>query len=903
MKKLLILALILILAFSFTACGNKDDGSNDENSINTGTNGTESNEGGNGTNGDNGSSENGGSGNGNSNTGNDNNNQDSTFEDSNGIIYQLNSDKISYSIVDVSDTFSVSTLVIPSTYNDLPVTSVGKDAFSSCYRLTSVTIPNSVTSIDEYAFHDCSNLKEVYISDMEAWCNISFGNEYANPLYYANNLYLNGELVTELVIPDTVKEIKDYAFYGCYNFTSVIIPDSVTSIGYDTFNHCTALTYVRIPNSVALIGPYAFQYCYKLLEVYNLSDLTITKGSFANGYMGYYALNVYNSLDIPSKQWKTEDGFLFYEDGDTCYLLGYEGDKTEITLPESCNGKNYEIYKYAFYDNDKLTKVTIPNRVTSIGDWAFLGCHELVEVYNLSDLDITAGSYFDHGDVGRYAIGVYNSLDIPSKKWKTEDEFLFYEDGDTCYLLGYTGDKTEVTLPESCNGKNYEIYKYAFYDNDKLTKVTIPNRVTSIGDWAFSGCLNLTNVIIGNSVTSIDDWAFLHCTDLTSVIIGNSVTSIGDSAFSGCDSLTSVTIPNSVTSIGDSAFSGCDSLTSVTIPNSVTSIGVQAFNYCSSLTSITIPDSVTSIGDYAFYDCSSLTSVTIGNGVTSIDSGAFSGCYKLVEVYNLSNLTIIAGSEENGYVGYYALNVYTDTEGQKETFETEDGFLFYEDGDTFYLLGYTGDKTELTLPENCNGKNYEIYKCAFYKNYKLTKVTIPNSVTSIGGSAFAYCYSLTSVTIPDGVAYIENAAFGDCTKLKEVHISDMEAWCNISFGSSSANPLYYAKNLYLNEDLVTELVIPDTVTEIEANAFTRYTSLTSVTIPDSVTSIGIHAFDDCESLTTVYYTGTDEEWTAISIGPANDFLKNATVYYYSKEDPTEEGNFWYYDTEGNIKVW
>ena len=163
--------------------------------------------------------------------------------------------------------------------------------------------------------------------------------------------------------------------------------------------------------------------------------------------------------------------------------------------------------------------------------------------------------------------------------------------------------------------------------------MTIPNSVTNIAGFAFSGCSGLTNVTIGNSVTSIGDGAFEDCSGLTSVTIPNSVTSIGSSAFSGCSSLTSVTIPNSVTSIGGWAFNGCSGLTGVDIPNSVTSIGSAAFQSCSALTSVTIPNSVTSIGDWAFNGCSGMTNVTIPNSVTSIGDNAFKSCSSLKEVY------------------------------------------------------------------------------------------------------------------------------------------------------------------------------------------------------------------------------------------------------------------------------
>ena len=175
------------------------------------------------------------------------------------------------------------------------------------------------------------------------------------------------------------------------------------------------------------------------------------------------------------------------------------------------------------------------------------------------------------------------------------------------------------------------IGKNAFYKSG-LTSVTIPNSVTTIGEFAFEFCYSLTSIAIPNSVTSIGYSAFFKCSALTYITIPNSVTSIGNLAFAYCSSLTSITIPNSVTSIGYGGFSNCNSLTSVTIPNSVTSIGELAFGGCYSLTSIAIPNSVTSIGERAFSGCSGLTSITIPNSVTSIGERAFFNCSSLTSI-------------------------------------------------------------------------------------------------------------------------------------------------------------------------------------------------------------------------------------------------------------------------------
>ncbi len=391
----------------------------------------------------------------------------------------------------------------------------------------------------------------------------------------------------------------------------------------------------------------------------------------------------------------------------------------------------------------------------------------------------------------------------------------------------YSGD---INIPSAFvyNGVKYsvtEIGHSAFKDCSGLTSVTIPNSVTSIGPSAFYGCYGLTSVTIPNSVTEIGDSAFMDCIGLTSVTIPNSVTWIGNYAFRDCIKLTSITIPNSVTSIGGYAFSGCSGLTSVTIPNSVTEIGNYAFRDCIKLTSITIPNSVTSIGYSAFKDCSGLTSVIYNaqncKFTGSSNSPIFENCSKFTSITIGENVKSIHYDTFYGCDGLKEVHISDLEAWCKINFESEDSNpLFY--AHNLYLNG------EL-----------------------ITDLVIPNSVTSIGRWAFCDCSGLTSVTIPNSVTSIGNSAFYDCYELKEVHISDLEAWCKINFESDNSNPLLYANNLYLNGELITDLVIPNSVTWIGAYAFDGCSGLTSVTISNSVTWIGDRAFEYCIGLTSV----------------------------------------------------
>ena len=312
------------------------------------------------------------------------------------------------------------------------------------------------------------------------------------------------------------------------------------------------------------------------------------------------------------------------------------------------------------------------------------------------------------------------------------------------------------------------------------------------------------------SVTSIGDHVFSYCSGLTSIEIPSSVTSIGNSAFSSCSGLASIEIPNSVTSIGTNAFNRCSGLISIEIPNSVTFIGNSAFFQCSSLTSIEIPNLLTSIGSHVFQDCSGLTSIEIPNSVTSIGSYAFSGCSGLTSIEIPNSVTLIGGVAFSGCSHLTSIEI----------------------------------PSSLTIIENST----------FSGCRSLTSVEIPNSVTLIGSTAFRNCSGLTSLTFGNSVTSIGNDAFESCYGLNAVYYTgNLHQWCNIQFGNTSSNPLYNAHDLFINNALVTDLVIPETVTEIKPYAFYGATCLATLTISNSVTSIDSYAFYGCSGLTSLTF--------------------------------------------------
>ncbi len=826
---------------------------------------------------------------------------------SSSLLYELNEDESGYIVVGIDysgfDEEAIK-IIIPSTHNGLPVIKIAENAFSNCINIQYINVANSVNEIGKGAFKNCLALKSITLPFV---CKgTHFGYIFGSNSYVDNQQYVPASLENVVILNADV--INDYAFYNCKNIKTISIPQSVTSIGKQAFKNCVNLTKITLPfvgngstenylgyifgassyadnskyvptslkevvvTGSTIIGDYAFSGCG------NLTNIDIPEGIISIEESAFSGCRSLTKIELPSTVtsvgWSAFSGcnrlisisLPFIGNGSDQTHFGYifgassysDNNKyVPSSLKEVIITGGTSIGKYAFSDCTSLTSIEIPNSVTSIGQGAFRGCNNLENVYYKGTIEDWCSIKLLCTPMG-YAKHIY----------------MLNENG--CY-----DEVLKIIIPAHIS----KIGNDQFYGFNAATSVSIPNNITSIGDNAFYNCSNLKNIIISEGVVYIGRYAFYNCSNLESMTIPEGVTSIGDYAFDKCSSLTNITIPNSLTSIGNNSFNQCYKLKfnkynngyyignedkpylmfvkvnsldikSIIVNENTMFINRGVFFDCSNLNKLTIPfigskegsknehigylfgisepeknsritsnlkqiiiTKATDIPSYAFYNCSSLTNIEIPDGVTSIGSDAFSGCSSLN--YNTFGGCLYLGNEDNPYLVLI-----------KAANKDIDSFQIHKE-------------TSIIC-------NKALIGCT-----NIVTINIPQKVLSIGDNAFANITNLKNIVLSNGVKSMGTFAFSSDENLENVYYNGtIEDWCKISFGNAYSNPMSYATHIYMFDGSrgykeVTEIVVPETISEICNHQFEGFSRVTNLVIPNSVTSIGDYAFFGCDSLTSI----------------------------------------------------
>lgn len=612
------------------------------------------------------------------------------------------------------------------------VTSIGEYAFSNCSDLTAIFIPGSIIKIEDDAFSGCRNLVTVNISDLAAWCKISFNNYMqptylSNPLTYAHHLYLNGEEIKDLVIPEGVSsinsgafigclgletvtisnqvaQIEDYAFKGCSNLNSVIIPSSVNYIGFDTFSGCESLTAVNI-SDLAAWCQITFQTRSRYTTDYQCNPLYYAHHLYLNGEEIIDMVIPDSVASINSIAFYSCEGLKTVTFSESVKSIGTRAfaacfGLTSVTMQEGLS----TIGESAFNGCYNLTSVTLQEGLTLIDEDAFIGCSNLTSIYIPSTVNTIKNNAFS----GCESLSAVNISDLAAWCRIDFNNYRAYFDG-TC----------------TCNPLYYAHHLYL--NGEEIIDLVIPDSVVAIKGLAFFNCEGLNSLTISENVSKIENYAFFGCNNMTSVFIPNSVKEIGLQAFGKCESLSAVNISDlsawckmnyqirgeyyadyytcNPLFYAHHLFIDGEEIKDMIIPDSVSSISPAAFYNCLSLTSVEIPDTVKQIGDRAFWGCDSIMSVYSKiEKVYDIEYATFGNI-----TYNTATLYVPEGTLElyqqaNGWKNFSNINgiaLVKDEPKVNVVYQNESFHVTGAEGSTIYIydvMGHLVLSKQLTSP-------------------------------------------------------------------------------------------------------------------------------------------------------------------------------------------------------------
>ena len=669
------------------------------------------------------------------------------------------------------------------------------------------------------------------------------------------------------------------------NIKKVVIANGITAIGTYAFRSCKSIAEVSVANSVLSIGDYAFA-----------NDEGLTKVTLGNKLQMIGNYTFYNCTGLAN-----------------------------VTIPDSVINLGVQV----FCNCSALTTVVIGNGVEVLSEDAFRGCSKLtnltigcgvVEIHENAFYNCSAIKYITYkGNQFQW-----DQLDVPSPSGDLLSKATVQVLGaaDSCGANA-TWRYADGTLTISGTGAmaNYNSYNAPWIGyRNSITKVIVENGITTVGTHAFESMKNLTEVVLPNSVTRIGLRAFVQCDGLTTVTIPDSVTFIGEYAFANSDLLATVNLGSGVKTIDYRGFYNCKALKSISLPNSVTTLGKEAFSTCTSLTEASIGSGITTISGSAFRSCSSLKKVTIGGNVTGIEASAFQDCSALQDVYfrgDAAKWQKVTIGANNTYLTGATLHYATaDTCGENVTWSLgEDGVL------TISGTGAMDDFEARTMPWYSQRNNVKkvviedgvtnIGTWAFYNHTNITEASIGDTVTTIGLRAFASCKALENINLDGNITMVGDYAFASCEAATEIVFGEKittvgnDAFYNCKGITEITIPSHitsWGSRAFTSCSGLTKVTLEDGVDTIGVSMFHGCSNLTTVTIPETVTVISDSAFRDCSSLTDIYFSGSEEQWNAITVGTQNTALQNATIHFACEEGICGDNVIWYLDTDGVLTI-
>lgn len=781
------------------------------------------------------------------------------------------------------------------------VTSIGDAAFFNCKNLPTITIPQNIAHIGDNVFVGCNGLTSINVDKNNTNYSSSTDGVLFDKDQKTLMRFPAGKSGSyAYVIPNSVDSIGEYAFQNCTGMSSVTIPKSLKSIGWNGFDNCSGLTSItsnavtppdcgegndrfdKVDKDIPVNVPEGSVEAYK--EAPGWSEFTNIRYHCisASGYCGA-------SGNYTNVTWELScDGVLTI--AGTGDMGDYRSDEHTNPVPWAINSIKAVVIKSgvtnigrcAFYGGDYLTSVEIPNTVTSIKEKAFTHCSALTDINVAADnpnFCTVEGVLFnkDRTTLVQYPAGIKSTeYTVPSTVTAIGDR-----------AFEYANILTAVTLPNTVNS----IGSYAFAECHGLTSFEIPQGVTEISNSALENCVAMTSITIPDGVTKIGASAFQGCTVLTDVVLPNSVTSIGGSAFRFCEGLTTMVIPTKVTTIGQEAFYDCDQLTSVTLPKNLSSIGDGAFKRCISLTDIVLPENITTISNSLFSGCSQLASVTIKGEVTSIGEGAFGSCILLTDFDIPATVTEIGGGAFSYCTGLSSIFIPDNvTSIEKRVFYECKGLVSVIIPEKvtnigkeafYYCSGLEAIMCKAAEPPVCETDAFGYTNVAHIDLY-VPEQSVETYKNTEPWSQFKY---ISAITAPSG-ACEDNLSWNYANGILTVSGTG-EMLCTGFWSPWSAY-----------REFIKSVVLEDGITTIGTSAFSDYPALISVDLPKSLTSIGQNAFFWCDKLTTVTIPAGVTELGKTAFNGCKG-LKS--IISYAVEPPTCGANC-FYNVDKSIPV-